>query len=476
MANTIQINNTTPSAADVSKVNFPPNAPIDFGSLAKMFINLTPQSSPPSSPSAGDVYLDDGTNTVSGSKAFRRYNGTSWDDLGGGGASSLSNLTDVGTVTYTAGYYLRADGTDFDAGPIQAGDLPTGIDATKIGAGLVDNTEFGYLDGVTSAIQTQIDAKVATADLIDTSAGAADAGKPIKLDADGNIDATMINDADIDHGSISGLSDDDHTQYVHNTTARTITAVHTFNPATAGAPFALGANASGQLIAGLNADQLDGQDAPTGTIVGTTDIQTLTNKTLSTGCTVLGADDLPSTIANLLTDHNRASHDALGTGAMVFTDETQTLTAKTLQSPLIKDVAATPVGDVVLKNDSQVLHLRDSGDTAYVNLNVGTITPTAYGAQSLLDHGSISGLLDDDHTQYLLADGTRALAGNWDAGGYAISNVLAVTVATSIAVGQTVSVASGYLTQIALPTEHYPNGIVIDGVLQVDGGFLLMEV
>lgn len=56
-----------------------------------------------------------------------------------------------------------------------------------------------------------------TSDFINTSAGAGDAGKPIVLDADGNIDATMINDADIDHGSIGGLADDDHTQY-HNDT------------------------------------------------------------------------------------------------------------------------------------------------------------------------------------------------------------------------------------------------------------------
>ena len=33
------------------------------------------------------------------------------------------------------------------------------IAATKIGTGTVDNTEFGYLNGVTSAIQTQIDSK-----------------------------------------------------------------------------------------------------------------------------------------------------------------------------------------------------------------------------------------------------------------------------------------------------------------------------
>jgi hypothetical protein len=46
---------------------------------------------------------------------------------------------------------------------------------------------------------------------------------------------------------------------VSKTTSETITARHTFNPSTAGAPFLLGANASGQLVTGLNADMVDGQ-------------------------------------------------------------------------------------------------------------------------------------------------------------------------------------------------------------------------
>lgn len=45
--------------------------------------------------------------------------------------------------------------TDFSV----AANLPTGIDAAKIGAGAVSDTEFGYVDGVTSSIQTQLDAK-----------------------------------------------------------------------------------------------------------------------------------------------------------------------------------------------------------------------------------------------------------------------------------------------------------------------------
>ena len=52
-----------------------------------------------------------------------------------------------------------------------------------------------------------------TDEFIDSSAGVADAGKPIKLDAAGKVDSSMIDFGAIDHGQLSGLLDDDHTQY-----------------------------------------------------------------------------------------------------------------------------------------------------------------------------------------------------------------------------------------------------------------------
>jgi len=50
-------------------------------------------------------------------------------------------------------------------------------------------------------------------EFLNASAGAGDADKPVILDAAGHVDATMINDADIDHGTIGGLVGDDHLQY-----------------------------------------------------------------------------------------------------------------------------------------------------------------------------------------------------------------------------------------------------------------------
>jgi hypothetical protein len=51
-------------------------------------------------------------------------------------------------------------------------------------------------------------------DFINASTGVSDAGKPIVLDAAGLIDASMIDESGLDHGSLSGLGDDDHTQYI----------------------------------------------------------------------------------------------------------------------------------------------------------------------------------------------------------------------------------------------------------------------
>ena len=61
-----------------------------------------------------------------------------------------------------------------------------------------------------------------------------------------------------------------------------------------------------------------------------------------------------------------------------------------------------------------------------VILKVGTavsLTGGVGGGGGVTDHGDLTGLSDDDHIQYLRADGTRALAGNMSFGGFTISNV-----------------------------------------------------
>lgn len=58
-------------------------------------------------------------------------------------------------ITASGGAVFTGDGSGLTN--ISNSSLNSGIDAAKIGGGLVSNTEFNYLDGVTSPIQTQID-------------------------------------------------------------------------------------------------------------------------------------------------------------------------------------------------------------------------------------------------------------------------------------------------------------------------------
>jgi hypothetical protein len=106
-------------------------------------------------------------------RKFKIGNGvTAWNSLSywgstGGGAADFTDLGDVpASYTGQAGKFVKvnatADGLEFGTLTIAAADLPSGIDAAKIANGSVSNTEFQYLDGATSNIQTQINGKANT--------------------------------------------------------------------------------------------------------------------------------------------------------------------------------------------------------------------------------------------------------------------------------------------------------------------------
>lgn len=62
---------------------------------------------------------------------------------------------------------------------------------------------------------------------VSTSAGAGDAGKPVILNGSGLIDPSMVSGGGgvTDHGALTGLGDDDHTQYLLVSGARAMTGV-----------------------------------------------------------------------------------------------------------------------------------------------------------------------------------------------------------------------------------------------------------
>ena len=71
--------------------------------------------------------------------------------------SSGGTVTSVGLADAGSSEFTITNSPVTSSGTINI--AVNSIAATKIGTGTVDNTEFGYLNGVTSAIQTQIDSK-----------------------------------------------------------------------------------------------------------------------------------------------------------------------------------------------------------------------------------------------------------------------------------------------------------------------------
>ena len=86
------------------------------------------------------------------------------------------------------------------------------IDATKIGGGAVSNLEFSYLDGVTSAIQTQINSKQATITGAATTIVSSDltASRAAISNSSGKIAVSTVTDTEL--GYVSGVTSAIQTQ------------------------------------------------------------------------------------------------------------------------------------------------------------------------------------------------------------------------------------------------------------------------
>lgn len=149
------------------------------------------------------------------------------------------------TITGTANEVTVTNGDGVSGNPTLS--LPTGIDAAKIADGSVSNAEFQRLDGVTSGIQSQLDAITAGGSYTDEQAQDA-VGTILADTASINLtytDATPEIKADAIFGSTSGtVAEGDHTHAATGapTGATYITQTH---DATLSAEQALGDLATG---------------------------------------------------------------------------------------------------------------------------------------------------------------------------------------------------------------------------------------
>jgi hypothetical protein len=224
------------------------------------------------------VTLPDFTTTLVGTNAAQTLTAKTFD-------AELNTLINITNVNIKAG---------------------AAIDATKIGNGTVTSTEFAYLDGVTSAVQTQLNGRAL---IIHTH------------------DAADITSGTFANARIS----------VSNVT---------------------------QWESSINANNL--LNAPTSAIAGVNDPQTFNNKTLIDATTNI-VDDLDNTkkmqfqVSGVTTGTTRTLTVPNASTTIVGTDVAQTLTNKTLTLPTISSIVNT--GTLTLPTSTDTLIGRNTTDT-----------------------------------------------------------------------------------------------------------------
>jgi hypothetical protein len=314
---------------------------------------VTSSSTAPTGGSHGDLkILNDGTNKV----LWINIEG-SWSNIG----SLISSLIDhTHSSTSGEGGQLDWDSCWTDAiHTHQSNGEGATLDHGAALTGLGDDDHTQYHNDTrgdaryyteTELNAGQLDNRYFTeTEHLATSAGATDASKPIKLDADGNIDATMINDADVSHSGLTGT---------HNLTTDidhdSITNTHSKNI--------------------FKTIVVSGQD----NVVADDDEDTLT----------LVAGSNVTLTTNATTDSITIAASGSGFGSMNAVKET-----------------GVQIGDAdiaTLDFDGTDFNLSESPDTE-INISI---------EDSGIDHGAVTGLSDDDHAQYLLADATRKVNGS----------------------------------------------------------------
>jgi hypothetical protein len=145
--------------------------------------------------------------------------------------TKITNL-DIKADGVTDGYVFTASGGNGVWKPPQTASGGVSDHGQLVGLGDDDHSQY-HTDARGDAryyTETELDAGqldnryYTETEHINSSAGAGDSGKPVVLDADGNIDASMINDADIDHVNLTNThnltTDIDHDQLTntHNLT------------------------------------------------------------------------------------------------------------------------------------------------------------------------------------------------------------------------------------------------------------------
>lgn len=207
-----------------------------------------------------------------------------------------------------------------------------------------------------------------------------------------------------DHGNLTGLGDDDHLQYI------LVDGSRGFTSTVSGVDPTLSYHLTTKYYVDTLVSTISGGNFDHGNLTGLADDDhtqyILVDGTRAFTGTVSGID--PTEDAHLTTKFYVDSAITTATGSL--TTDHGSLTGLTDDDHPQYILVDGSRGFTSTVSGVDPVNSYDLTTKYYVDGEISTLSGVLSG-QIITDHGNLSGLGDDDHTQYILVDGTRAFTG-----------------------------------------------------------------
>ncbi|BAQ88643.1 prophage MuMc02 [uncultured Mediterranean phage uvMED] len=271
---------------------------------------------------SGTSFTIDGTDVTSIYHAGRRVKvvaSTPGTIYGTVSSTSFSTNTTV-NVTWDSGNLSNEAITSVHIGVLSKtnNSIPTGISATKIANGTISDTEFQYLNGVSSAIQTQLDAKQATitgsASTIDTES--LTANRAVISNGSQKIAVSDVTDTEL--GYLDGVTSAVQTQ-IDSKQATITGGATTITSSNLTASRALQSNGSGKVeVSDVTTTELGYLDGVTSAIQTQLDAKQTSDAQLTdiAGLTPTDSNFIVGDGSNFVTESGATARTSLGLGSI----------------------------------------------------------------------------------------------------------------------------------------------------------------